>query len=384
LSERLSTSRQKALYRIFSGQAFAKLQSHGKQIAHETALWIGQKELYMNNSISNKNADENHFLTYSPEFYEVIGDNPQFYTVIETNAHEGPVYVKDENALYFTTVPENINIPLAGFKEVAIKRISLNDAQFPLPSEAAVTIRALSNMANGMTLDREGRLVICEQGTKSTIARISRMNLESGDVETVVDQWRGLRFNSPNDVVVKSDGSVWFTDPGYGALQGFKDAPMIGDYVYCYDPVTNQTSVVADSFKKPNGLAFSPDEAILYINDSGAIEGPGTYYVDLPHHILAFDLLGERHLVNERLFAVITPGIPDGLKVDSAGRVYSSSASGIQVYNKIGDLIGEIIAPGVANFTFGGAENSTLYMMADTVIWAAEIKAVGATRPQMA
>jgi gluconolactonase len=336
----------------------------------------------MINPSSNSKADNGHFLVYSEEFYKVLGDDPHFYTVIEINAHEGPVYVKDENALYFTTVPENSDIPLTGFKQVVIKRISLNTNQFPLDSEAATIIRAWSNMANGMTLDREGRLVICEQGTKSTPARISRMDLKTGDVEAVVDEWRGLRFNSPNDVVVKSDGTVWFTDPSYGSLQGFKEAPLIGDYVYCYDPAKDQLSVVADSFNKPNGLAFSSDESILYINDSGAIQGPGTYFVNLPHHIRAFDVLDGRHLVNERLFAVVTPGIPDGLKVDSDGRVYSSSASGLQVYNSSGDLIGEIIAPGVANFTFGGTGNNILYMMADTVIWAAEIKAIGATRPQ--
>jgi gluconolactonase len=335
----------------------------------------------------NSNSDNktsNHFISYSKEFDDVIGNDPRFYTVIETNAHEGPVYVKDENALYFTTVPADSNIPLQGFKEVAIKRISLDSEQFPLNPEAETTVRAASNMANGMTLDREGHLVICEQGTKSTPARISRMNLETGVVERVVDEWRGLRFNSLNDVVVKSNGTVWFTDPSYGSLQGFKPSPMVGDYVYRYDPANDQTSVVADSFNKPNGLAFSPDESILYINDSAAIQGPGTYFVNLPHHIRAFDVLEGRHLVSERLFAVVTPGIPDGLKVDSTGRVYSSSASGLLVYNTTGDLIGEIIAPGVANFTFGGPGNNVLYMMADTVIWAAEIKAVGATRPQPA
>ena len=329
-----------------------------------------------------------HFIAYSEEFYDVIGSDPQFYTVIETDAHEGPVYVANENALYFTTVPESSNIPVAGSKQVAIKKISLDGAHFPLDPSAATTVRSASNMANGMTLDREGQLIICEQGTKVTLAQISSMNLQTGMVETVVDQWRGLRFNSPNDVVVKSDGSVWFTDPSYGYLQGFKDTPLIGDYVYCYEPPTKyqpfgQISVVADSFNKPNGLAFSPDESILYINDSGAIQGPGTYYVNLPHHIRAFDVIDGRHLVNDRLFAVVSPGIPDGLKVDSEGRVYSSSASGLLVYNTSGDLIGEIVAPGVANFTFGGAGNNILYMMADTVIWAAEIKAVGATRPSL-
>lgn len=340
----------------------------------------------MIDSNSGTKTNNDHFIFYSKEFDDVIGNDPQFYTVIETNAHEGPVYVKDE--LYFTTVPADSGIPLHGFKEVAIKRIALESNQFPLDPSAETVVRAASNMANGMTLDRDGRLVICEQGTLSTPARVSRMNLETDEVETVVDNWRGLRFNSLNDVVVKSDGTIWFTDPSYGALQGFKPAPMVGDFVYRYDPATDQTSVatdrtsvVADSFNKPNGLAFSPDESILYINDSAAIQGPGTYFVNLPHHIRAFDVLEGRHLVNERLFAVVTPGIPDGLKVDSAGRVYSSCASGLLVYNTVGDLIGEIIAPGVANFTFGGSGNNVLYMMADTVIWAAEIKAVGATRP---
>jgi gluconolactonase len=322
-----------------------------------------------------------HFISYSKEFDDVIGNDPRFYTVIETNAHEGPVYVKEENALYFTTVPADSNIPLHGFKEVEIKRIALDSTQFPLDPSAETTVRAASNMANGMTLDREGRLVICEQGTLTTPARITRMDLGTHEVETVVDDWRGLRFNSLNDVVVKSDGTIWFTDPSYGAAQGFKDAPMVGDYVYRYDPAMNQTSVIADSFNRPNGLAFSPDESILYINDSAAIQGSGGYFVNLPHHIRAFDVLDGRHLLNDRLFAVVTPGIPDGLKVDSAGRVYSSAASGLLVYNTVGDLIGEIIAPGVANFTFGGAGNNVLYMMADTVIWAAEVKAVGATRP---
>jgi gluconolactonase len=321
------------------------------------------------------------FIAYTDAFNDVTGPTPRFYTVIETNAHEGPVYVPGENALYFTTVPVNTDVPITGGKRVAIMRLALGGDAFPLPPSALTVVSEASNMANGMTLDREGRLLICEQGTKATPARISRMDLGTGDVETVVDAWRGLRFNSPNDVVVKSDGTVWFTDPSYGALQGFKDAPMVGDFVYRYDPASGSVSVVADSFNKPNGLAFSPDESLLYINDSGAIQGPGTYFVNLPHHIRVLDVLDGRCLANDRLFAVVTPGIPDGLKLDAAGRVYSSSASGIQVYDPRGDLMGEIVAPGVANFTFGGPGNNVIYIMADTVIWAAEIQATGAVHP---
>lgn len=330
---------------------------------------------------SSSQPASSRFIAYSEEFNEVTGPEPRFYTVIETDAHEGPVYVAGENALYFTTVPASRDGKIQDSSRVAIKRVALDGGTYPLPPSALTTVREASNMANGMTLDREGRLLICEQGTKASPARISRMDPGTDEVETVVDEWRGLPFNSPNDVVVKSDGTVWFTDPSYGALQGFKDAPQVGDFVYRYDPASGTTSVVADSFNKPNGLAFSADESLLYVNDSAAIQGPGTYFVNLPHHIRVFDVLDGRHLGSDRLFAVVAPGIPDGLKVDAAGRVYSSCASGIRIYNPAGDLIGEILAPGVANFTFGGSGNNVLCICADTVIWAAEIQATGAVRP---
>jgi gluconolactonase len=176
----------------------------------------------------------------------------------------------------------------------------------------------------------------------------------------------------------QSDRTIWFTDPSYGFLQSFKPEPMVGNFVYRFDPPNGSLSVVADSFKEPNGLAFSPDESILYINDSGAIEGPGSYYVNLPHHIRAFDVANGTHLTNDRLFAVVTPGIPDGLKVDSEGRVYSSSADGLKVYNVHGDLIGAIVVYNVANFTFGGPENNTIYILNDSGIYAAHLRAQGA------
>lgn len=318
------------------------------------------------------------FAAYADEFYEVLGDAPRLVKVVETDAHEGPVYVRDEDALYFTTLPKPIDVPSPGFRHMAIKRLALNVDQFPLSQAHLSMVRERANVANGMTLDREGRLVICEQGSKVEPGRISRLNLKTNEIETVVDQWFGLRLNSPNDVVVKSDGTIWFTDPSYGFLQGFKAEPLIGDYVYRYDPRTGQLVVVADSFNKPNGLAFSPDESVLYIGDSGAIQEPGSYYVNLPHHILAFDVQHGRHLVNERLFAVITPGFPDGLKVDSVGRVYISAFSGAQVFNPLGDFIGEIRLPGAVNFTFGGPDNNILFITADTAIWAAVLQATGA------
>jgi gluconolactonase len=282
--------------------------------------------------------------------------------VARVNAHEGPVYVPGEHALYFTTLPE----PAPERPLVDIKRLALETG-------AVSVVRADANVANGMALGTDGRLVVCEQHP----AAISLVDRATGGAETLVDSWRGRRLNSPNDVVVKSDGTVWFTDPSYGHLQGFRPEPEVGDFVYRYEPATGRLSAVADSFDKPNGIAFSPDESILYVTDSGANQEPGSYYVDRPHHVVAFDVIDGRHLGPARLFAVTTPGFPDGLKVDSSGRVYVSAASGVLVFDPGGDLIDEIELPGTVNFTFGGLDRDVLYVTTDDAVWAVQLDARG-------
>jgi gluconolactonase len=298
--------------------------------------------------------------------------------VVETDAHEGPVYVPAEDAMYFTTLPRSGRVPAPGFPEVAVKRLQLDGDRFPLDPGHVSVVRPLTRAANGMTLDREGRLVVCEQGTRAEPARIARLDRTGGCMETMVDAWGGLPLNSPNDVVVKRDGTVWFTDPSYGFLQGFRPEPLAGDHVYRHDPASGRLSVVADGFDKPNGLAFSPDEAVLYVTDSGANQEPGSYHVRRPHHIVAFDVRDGRHLANQRLFAVTTPGFPDGIKVDDAGRVYASAFSGVQVFSPAGDLIGEIRLPGAVNFTFGGPAGNVLFITTDTAVWAAVLDVKGA------
>lgn len=309
------------------------------------------------------------FAAYASEFDDVVGDAPRLRLLLEVNAHEGPVYFADENALYFTTLPQP-GLDRAPF--VQIKRVDLDQ-----PERVSVVVRE-ANAANGMAPARDGGLLVCEQGTRAEHARISRLDRETGERQTVVDQWRGLRLNSPNDVVAVSDGSIWFTDPSYGHLQGFKPEPLVGDFVYRYDPASEQVTVVADSFDKPNGLAFSPDERVLYVTDSGANQEPGSYHVDRPHHIKAFDVIDARSLAGDRLFAVVTPGFPDGLKVDIEGRVYASSFSGVQVLDRGGQLIGEIRLPGAVNFCFGGPERNQLFITTDSAVWVAELAAKGA------
>jgi gluconolactonase len=318
------------------------------------------------------------FETYDPEFEAVLGGSPRLIEAVATGAHEGVVYSSSEDALYFTSLPNPQDVPLPGTPAVDIKRLALDGDRFPVGPERISIVRSRANAANGMALDRDGNLVVCEQGTRGEHARISRLAPDSGDVHTIVDNWCGLRFNSPNDIVVKSDGTLWFTDPAYGYLQGFKGEPQIGDYVYRYDPGSDRLSVVADSFDKPNGLAFSPGEDVLYITDSGANQEAGSFYPGRPHHIMAFDVRDERHLVNARLFAVTAPGFPDGIKVDRKGRVYTSSSTGVQVFNPIGDLIGELHLPGAVNFAFGGwSSRNILYISTDIAIWAAVLSAKG-------
>jgi gluconolactonase len=209
--------------------------------------------------------------------------------LVETDAHEGPVYVASEDALYYTTARP----------QVEIRRLDLS-------SRSVSTVRADTGVANGMTLDHDGRLLVCEQQP----AAITRFDPSTGEVETVVDRFRGRPLNSPNDVIVARDGSIWFTDPSYAHLQGFGPEPQLTDAVYRY--AGGELELVAEGFEKPNGLALSPDERVLYVGDSEACL------------IWAFEN-GAR-----RLFAEIAPGYPDGIKVDGAGRVYSSAGDGIQ------------------------------------------------------
>lgn len=289
-------------------------------------------------------------------------DVAQVVRVAETDAHEGPVFVAAEDALYFTSLPRG--------GRVAIRRLDL-------ASRAVSTVREPANGANGMTLGRDGRLVVCEQGSMSQPARIALVDPATGVAETVVDAWDGRPLSSPNDVVVRSDGTIWFTDPSYGFLQGFRPAPEAGDHVYRFDPASGDLAVVADSFDKPNGIAFSPDESVLYVTDSGANQEEGSYYPERPHHVKAFDVV-DGGLRAERLFAVVTPGFPDGIKCDGAGRVYASCASGVQVFDPAGAPAGEIPLPGAVNFTFGGRQRDILYITTDTAVWAAELNAEGA------
>ena len=199
------------------------------------------------------------------------------------------------------------------------------------------------------------------------------MTDKDGDVEALVANFAGRKFNSPNDVVIKSDGTVWFTDPDYGLAKA-KDREMPGNYVFRIDPATGGGMVVGKDFDKPNGLCFSPDESKIYIADSGK-----------PRHIRVFDLHKDGSLSPGKVFCSIEPGGPDGIRCDADGRVWSSAGDGVHVFATDGSLIGKILVPETpANLTFGGRDGKTLFITARKSLYSISTLVTGAKRPSPA
>jgi gluconolactonase len=231
--------------------------------------------------------------------------------------------------------------------------------------------RAPAGNTNGHTVDRQGRLVSCEHGGR----RVSRTEFD-GTVITLADSYKGKRLNSPNDVVVKSDNSIWFTDPSYGIdsdYEGNKSKSEIGrSNVYRIDPKSGAVTIVADDFVQPNGIAFSPDEKELYIVDTGA-----THKKNGPKHIRRFSLNGDK-LKDKGVFAKCTAGLFDGFRFDTENRIWTSAADGVHCYDSDGTLIGKVLVPEVvANVCFGGPKRNYLYICGTTSLYAIRLKVNG-------
>ena len=294
------------------------------------------------------------YLTLDPRFDRLIDPEAALLRLADgCEWTEGPVWLPEEQAVVWSDIP--------------------NDRMLRWSARDGVTVfREPSMKSNGNTLDREGRLVTCEHLSN----RVTRTELD-GSIVTLVERFEGKRLNSPNDVVVKSDGSIWFTDPPYGILterEGRVRESEIGAcYVYRLDPDSGALTVVADDFERPNGLAFSPDETTLYISDSAK-----------PHlrHIRAFRVTDEQRLVDDRVFTVIDEGVSDGLRIDTEGNVWTSAADGIQLFDAEGIHLGKIFVPEkVSNCTFGGPDGTTLFITASTSLYSIEVRARAASRP---
>lgn len=271
---------------------------------------------------------------------------------------EGPVWFADLRCLIFSDIPSN--------------RMLRWDEE----TGQVATFRAPSHYSNGNTRDRQGRLITCEHEMR----RVTRTEWD-GSITVIADRFQGKRLNAPNDVVVRSDDSIWFTDPVYGIsaeYEGGKAESEIGNCnVYRFDPKDGSLSVVADDFSRPNGLAFSPDERILYIADSGFWPDPTK-----PHHIRGFDVGADGRLSGGRVVAEVSPGIPDGFRIDSDGNIWTSSGSGVQCITSGGELIGRVPIPEkVANVAFGGAKRNRLFICGHTSLYSIFVNTSGAQRP---
>lgn len=273
---------------------------------------------------------------------------------------EGPVWFDDLQCLLFSDIPN--------------QRI-LRWAADASGGGAVSTFRQPSQFANGQTRDRQGRLVTCEHGSR----RVTRTEVD-GSITVLAATFQGKRLNSPNDVVVRSDGSIWFTDPTYGILSDYEgylsapEQPVRG--VYRVDGGSGEMTCVVDDFCQPNGLAFSPDEGTLYIADSGA-----SHDGSAPRHIRAFDV-ADGNLRNDREFAVIDAGIPDGIRTDTAGNLWSSAADGVHCFAPDGHRLGKVLVPEeVANLSFGGPRRNRLFITATSSLYSVYLTATGAQRP---
>lgn len=270
---------------------------------------------------------------------------------------EGPVWFGDGRYLLWSDIP---NQRILKWEEET-GRVS--------------TYRKPTDFANGNTRDRQGRLITCHHGGRC----VTRTEYD-GSITVLADEYDGKRLNSPNDVVVKSDGSIWFTDPVFGILgnyEGHRAEPELPQNVYRLDPETSEISVVADDVLGPNGLAFSPDESVLYLVESRGVPN---------RKLLAYDIGGDgQTLKNKRIFIDAGPGgTPDGFRVDIDGNLWcgwgmgSAELDGVQIYAPDGDLIGRIALPErCANVCFGGAKRNRLFMAASQSLYAVYVNTQG-------
>jgi len=264
---------------------------------------------------------------------------------------EGPVYVPAGRYLLWSDIPND--------------RILRWDET----TGSVGVFRQPAGYANGGTLDAAGRLVTCEHGNR----RVTRTE-HDGSVTVIADRYQGKRFNSPNDVVVRSDGSIWFTDPSYGIDSDYEghraDSEIGACHVYRVDPSTGAVRVVADDFVRPNGLAFSLDERRLYVADTRV------------NHLRVFDVADDGALTGGAVFATCTVGAFDGFRLDQAGRIWTSAGDGVHCYDPDGTLIGKLRVPEtVANVVFGGQRRNHLFICATTSLYAILLSVTGAPLP---
>lgn len=267
---------------------------------------------------------------------------------------EGPVWFAQDRLLLFSDIPQD---KILRWRE----------------SGGEVDVyRAPSGFANGNSLDLQGRLLTCEHGER----RLTRTE-HDGTLTVIADRFDGKRFDSPNDVVAKSDGSVWFTDPPYGIIvEGFgtlADSEIGSCNVYRVDPIDGRVDMMATGFDMPNGLAFSADESLLYVADSGRSHG-----ADRPHNIRVYAVEADGTLSGGDILIEVEPGYPDGIRLDIHGNLWVGVNDGVHCYNPRGKLLGKIHTPETAaNLCFGGGALDELFITACSTLFRIKLKIAG-------
>lgn len=278
-------------------------------------------------------------------------------------AHEGPVFLPEKRELFFTS---NRLRRSDGSQYVVVSSYNVDSG---VTRDLGLTDAI--PMANGAFRLHNGNLVVTMQGDLKSPAGLAEYDPRSGSVRILTKGYAGYQFNSPNDVVQANDRSIWFTDPQYGYEQGFRPKPTIGNWVWRLDADGRVQRLMIDGFSKPNGIAFSRDQQYVYVTDSGYIAGNGDRNSVLPRTIYRFRVVNTPHgpLAAERItFCVVTKGIPDGLKVDQLGRVWTGTGAGLEVFGADGTPLAVIPVPGgVSNFAL--TDDGGAYVMGETKLY---------------
>ena len=281
-------------------------------------------------------------------FNSYIKNNKFTREFSETLWAEGPSYIPHKKMLVWSDIPNNRMMKLVDGK--------VSEYRNP------------SNYCNGNTIDNEENLISCSHGGRCIYKTDDNLQ-----VTTLVDKFEGKKFNSPNDICVKSDGTIWFTDPPYGILSDYEGYPGEQEYggcfVFCYDPKENKLNVKSKNLDRPNGIAFSPDEKKLYIADTG----------ENIKHLYSFDLDENNNLINQTLIFDFKPFFSDGFRTDKDGNIWTSAGYGIKCFNPNFELIGQILVPElVSNLEFGGKEGNILFVTATSSLYSMELNQIGA------
>ncbi|MEO0645521.1 MAG: SMP-30/gluconolactonase/LRE family protein [Cyanobacteria bacterium J06650_10] len=292
-----------------------------------------------------------------PIMNELISPNATLVQLDNSAQHtEGPVYLPTEDSVVWSDI--------------------IGDRLLQYKAGEVSVFKSPARYQNGNALDLEGRIVGCSHRDRAIVRQA-----HSGEWTVLVDSYEGKRLNSPNDIVVKSDGTLWFTDPSFGLTTPSEGCggqqEQFGSFVFRFDPNTQEIDAVIKEMDRPNGLAFSPDEQRLYVSDTSAVANSS-----LLNHILVYDIVEERLAKNGKVFAIVEPGEPDGFCLDEKGHVFTSAEDGIHIYTPSGLLLGKIKVPEVcANLTFGGKERDRLFITAGDSLYSIQLKTRGIHQP---